>query len=245
MIEIEVCANSVESIIAAAKGGAKRVEICANLEQGGTTPPLSWVQYSIEHTDLQTFAIIRPRESDFLYSENEYITMKSDIISFGEVGAHGIVIGLLTQEGKVDVVRSKKLVDLAKSYNMSVTFHRAIDRTVNIMDAIEDIIDIGCDRILTSGGMNTAIEGKDIIKQMIEKANGRIGILPGSGIDENNIKEITDYLGVKEIHGSFREIRKSRMNYLKNDLGAYENEYTYKVTSAQKIIMAIERANNV
>lgn len=245
MIEIEVCAASIESIIEAAKGGAKRVEICANLEKGGTTPPLSWIEFSCNTPDIQTFTLIRPREGDYIYSENEFQSMKRDIIHCGQAGCDGVVIGILTEDGKVDIPRCKELVDLAKEYNMSVTFHRAIDRTENILDAMEDIILLGCDRILTSGGAKTAMEGKQTLKRMIDLVDERIIIMPGSGINEDNIFELSGYLGVEEYHGSFREIRKTKMKYLKTGVDSYENEYTYQVSSAKKIRTALNNANNL
>lgn len=243
MINIEVCASSIESIAAAVDGGAKRVELCANFEKGGTTPPQSWIHYSLEYADIQTFTLIRPRESDFIYSEIEFQTMKRDIIDCGKAGAHGVVIGILKADGRVDTSRCKELIDIAKSYNMSVTFHRAIDRSANIMQAMEDIISLGCDRILTSGGKKTAMEGKYIIKEMIDIAQERIRILPGSGISEDNIYELSQYLGVDEYHGSFREKVESKMEYIKTDIDSYESEYTYYTSSAQKIRQAIKNAN--
>ena len=245
MIEIEVCASSVESVIAAKEGGAKRVELCANLEKGGTTPPLSWIKISANISDLQIFTLIRPREGDFLYSENEFNAMKRDIIDCGEAKCDGVVIGILTEDGKVDIARCKELIEIAKSYNMSVTFHRAIDRSINIFDAMEDIISLGCDRILTSGGFPTAIEGKEILKKMIELAGDRIIIMPGSGINEDNIEELSDYLGVSEFHGSFTSIQKSRMKYINSTIDSFENECTFKISSSERIRAALNKVNKV
>lgn len=242
---IEVCASSVESILEAKKGGAQRIELCDNLPSGGTTPPLSWIELSCQTSDLQTFVLIRPREGDYLYTESEFQTMKRDIQHCGEAGCQGVVIGILTEDGKVDMPRSKELVDLAKSYNMQVTFHRAIDRAVDIIEAMENIIALGCDRILTSGGYPTAMEGKDKLKEMVKLADGRVIILPASGINEDNAAPLAEYLGVKEVHGSFRTTRNSKMKYQTSAVASIKEEYTSQVSSAEKIKIALERLNKL
>lgn len=245
MIKLEVCAGSIESVIAAQQGGAARVELCDNLVEGGTTPPQSWIEKSIQTAGLQTFVIIRPRGGDFLYSDNEFVMMKEDIHNCGKSGAHGVVIGILTEDGKVDMDRNAELVAIAKEYGMQVTFHRAIDRTENIFEAMEDVITLGCNRILTSGGKRTVEEGKEVIKEMIEKSEGRIIILPGSGISEDNIADLARYLKVEEFHGTFRSRVETKMKFIKEGLGSYEDEYTTLVSSAEKIKMAINNANNI
>lgn len=245
MITIEVCASSIESIIAAKEGGAQRVELCDNLAKGGTTPPLSWIEFSCKTPDLQTFVLIRPREGDYLYSENEFLSMKRDIQHCGEARCHGVVIGILTEDGKVDIPRNKELIDLAKSYNMQVTFHRAIDRTINVFEAMKDIISLGCDRILTSGGYPTAIEGKGVLRKMIELADEKVIILPASGINEDNIAPLAKHLGVKEYHGSFRTIAQSKMKYQTDKVDSLENEYTSQVSSAEKIKQAFRNLNKL
>lgn len=245
MITIEVCASSIESINAAKDAGAQRIELCTNLEGGGTTPPLSWIEYSSQLPDLQTFVLIRPREGDYLYSESEFLSMKRDIQHCGEAGCHGVVIGLLTEEGKVDKPRSKELIDIAKSYNMQVTFHRAIDRTRDIIEATRDIISLGCHRILTSGGYPTAIEGKEVLKKMINISDGKVIILPASGINENNIAELAQYLGVKELHGSFRTTVKSEMKYQTSAISSIHSEYTSQASSAEKIKIAFQNLNKL
>lgn len=244
MIQLEVCAASIESVIEAARGGASRVELCDNLKDGGTTPPLSWIEESVKQTDIQIFTLIRPRGGDFLYSDLEHLTMNKDVIHCGEAGCHGVVIGILTPEGKVDKARCSELIKIARTYNMSVTFHRAIDRTENIFEAMEDVIELGCDRILTSGGASTALEGKETLQKMIRQANGRIIILPGSGINENNMAELARDLQTNEFHGSFRTIRESKMKFIKEGVDSFESDYSTMVSSSEKIREALQNANN-
>lgn len=245
MIKLEICTSSLESALQAVKAGAKRIELCDNLKEGGTTPPLSWAEEIIQSYDIQVFILIRPLGGDFLYTDNEYSTMKRDINHFAKAGCRGIVIGILTKKGKVDKERTRQLVELAKSYNMSVTFHRAIDRTENIFDAMEDIIELGCDRILTSGGTKNTIEGKETIKKMIDQANSRIIIMPGGGINENNIRQLAQYTKAKELHGSFSCIKKTEMTFIKSTVDSYENDYTTQVSSSEKIKKAIEQIKDL
>lgn len=242
MIQIEVCASSIESVVQAVKGGASRIELCASLGEGGITPPLSWIEHSIKNTDLQVFTLIRPRGGDFLYSDNEYLMMKKDIVHCGEAGCHGVVLGLLTADGKVDKERTAELTELAKNFNMSVTFHRAIDRTQDLFKSVEDIIEIGCDRILTSGGKTSAIEGKDEVKKMIDIAKERIIIMPGGGVNEDNIVELVNYLKTKEFHGSFRTMVPSRMLYRSD---TFKEDYTTMPSSAERIKNIIELVNRL
>lgn len=242
MVKLEICASSIESVLEAERGGATRVELCDNLSEGGTTPPLSWIQFSTQNTNIQIFVIIRPRGGDFLYSDNEFITMKEDIIHCGKAGCHGVVLGILTKEGKVDKKRCSELIKIAKECNMSVTFHRAIDRTKDILEAMEDIISLGCDRILTSGGRESVEEGKDMIKEMISQSRGRITIMPGGGINENNIVALSKYLKTNEFHGSFRTEIASKMLYRSE---VFENDYTTMVSSSEKIKEALKRVNQI
>lgn len=242
---LENCSNSVQSSIEAQKGGAIRVELCDNLAEGGTTPSLSQIQLTRENIDIQLNVIIRPRGGDFLYSDLEFESMKQDIHHCGKSKCDGVVIGILNADGTVDIERNKILVNIAREYNMSVTFHRAFDRCADLFKSLEDIINLGCDRILTSGGRKTALEGKEVIKKLIEQANGRIIIMPGSGINENNITELVEATGLIEFHGSFRSRYNGKMQYQTELLDSYEEEYTILQTDAQKVKLAIENANKL
>lgn len=242
---LENCSNSIQSSIEAQKGGAIRVELCDNLAEGGTTPSLSQIQLTRENIDIQLNVIIRPRGGDFLYSDLEFESMKQDIHHCGKSKCDGVVIGILNADGTVDIERNKILVNIAREYNMSVTFHRAFDRCADLFKSLEDIINLGCDRILTSGGRKTALEGKEVIKKLIEQANGRIIIMPGSGINENNIAELVEATGLIEFHGSFRSRYNGKMQYQTELLDSYDEEYTILQTDAQKVKLAIENANKL
>lgn len=245
MIKLEVCSNSVQSSIEAQRGGAIRVELCDNLMEGGTTPSLSQIELSIQYTDIEINTIIRPRGGDFIYSDIEFETMKRDIEICGDAKCDGIVIGILNNDASIDKKRSEKLISIAHKYGMNVTFHRAFDRCANLQKSLEEIVQLGCNRILTSGGMPTALEGKKIIRQLIEQADNRIIIMPGGGITENNISELVRSTGLKEFHGSFRSSYKGGMDYTQNNVNKnIEEEYYFLQTDAKRVRLAIDNANS-
>lgn len=245
MITLEICSNSVQSSIEAQKGGAVRVELCDNLADGGTTPALSQIELTRKNTDIQLNTIIRPRGGDFLYSDLEFEIMKKDIRHCGKAGCDGVVIGILNNDGSIDRKRNEELIKIAHSYKMSVTFHRAFDRSFDLKKSLEDIINLGCDRVLTSGGKKTALEGKAIIKDLITQAEDRIIIMPGSGITENNIIELVKETGLKEFHGSFRSLYRGKMEYINKEIGNLDEEYSILLTDSDKVKLAIERANSI
>ncbi len=244
MITLEVCANSVQSAIEAQKGGAVRVELCDNLTEGGTTPSLSQIETTRQIADIQLNVLIRPRNGDFLYSDLEFETMKKDIHHCGQVKCNGVVFGILNPDGFIDKNRNKELLDIAKKYSMSATFHRAFDRCANLSESLEDIINLGFDRILTSGGKKTAPEGADILKGLIQQASDRIIIMPGGGITENNITDLVRITGLKEFHGSFRSLYRGAMKYISPEFDDIKEEYSIMQTDAAKVKQAIENANN-
>ena len=184
----EICANSVASCIAAQKGGADRVELCAGIPEGGTTPSYGMIKSARESISIALNVIIRPRGGDFLYSQEELREMTYDIKVARELGADGLVFGCLRPDGYVDVEAMKPLMEAAG--DTPVTFHRAFDHCSNPFHALEDIIELGCTRILTSGCRPTALEGADLLCQLVEKASDRIIIMPGCGVKEDNIAEI-------------------------------------------------------
>lgn len=234
---LEICANSVESAIKAQKGGAQRVELCDNIYEGGTTPSSGAIKFAREKLTIDLNIIIRPRGGDFYYSDEEFEIMKEDISFAKKLGVDGIVIGLLNPDGSIDVTRTKLLVELANP--MPVTFHRAFDVCLEPFKALEDIIECGCTRILTSGQKNKAFEGTDLIQQLIQKANERIIIMPGSGIDESNIAEIYSKTKANEFHASLRKKHASKMQFKKD--GVYMNgfpqldEYEISVTDPERV----------
>ncbi len=203
---IEVCANSYVSAMEAFKGGAQRVELCQDLENGGTTPSAAVIQLTVEQLKKEgadVFVLIRPRAGHFIYSDLEFEVMKRDILFCKRNDVDGVVIGLLTPEGKIDISKTSSLVELAQP--MQVTFHRAFDYVTDPFEALEQIIALGIQRILTSGQQATALEGTALIQQLIEKANDRIIIMPGSGINSRNIKRLAQLTHAKEVHLSAKK----------------------------------------
>ena len=215
--QLEICANSVLSALQAQDGGADRVELCQNLDAGGTTPSLGQVWLARAGLSIGMHVLIRPRAGDFLYSELEFLEMKSDIMFCKEAKCDGVVIGILLADGQVDTVRMAELIELARP--MQVTFHRAFDRCDDPFEALEVIINLGCDRLLTSGMKNTAAEGAETIARLVEKAQGRIELMPGSGINEQNITQIAQSTGATSFHSSAKVELKSEMDYANDDVG--------------------------
>ncbi|MBF0576558.1 copper homeostasis protein CutC [Dysgonomonas sp. GY617] len=248
MVTVEVCANSVQSAIEAQKGGAVRVELCGNLCDGGTTPAQSQIELTRNHIEIDLNVIIRPRGGDFLYDDLDFESMKSDIITCGELHCNGVVIGILDENGNVDINRNGILVELAKKYGLSTTFHRAFDRVCNIQSALEDVIGLGCDRILTSGGKQTAFDGRNVLKELVDLAGDRIAIMAGAGVKESNVRELVHTTGVKEVHGTFQTLRKGGMKYSNpNFPDNYNNsgysEYSFLVSDSDRIKEIVKSAN--
>lgn len=200
--KLEVIGFTIEGCSIAQDAGAHRIELCDNPADGGTTASYGFIKAARKKLHSDLFPIIRPRGGDFLYNDEEFEIMKTDIKICKELGCDGVVIGMLTKENKIDKKRCIALVELA--YPLGVTFHRAFDRTVDPFEALEDIIEIGCERILTSGQKQNAFDGAELIKQLIQKADDRIIIMPGSGVRSDNISSIAKSTGAFEFHSSAR-----------------------------------------
>lgn len=235
-IMIEVCVDSVESAIASQVGGADRVELCDNLIEGGTTPSDGAIAVARERLTIKLHVIIRPRGGDFCYSDLEYEIMRRDILRCKELGADGVVIGLLTPDGDIDVARSRALVALARP--LAVTFHRAFDMAREPYQALEDVIAAGADRLLTSGQEPSVIEGIDMIAELVQRASGRISIMPGCGTERNMHKAIA-LSGAHEFHVTGFGTVESPMRYRNPRIymgGAlYPPEYSRQVVDPGKI----------
>jgi copper homeostasis protein len=210
-VTLEIAVFSVQSALDAIQAGADRIELCENPNEGGTTPSYGSLLAMSKQQTVPVFPIIRPRGGDFLYTDTEYQIMKQDIIVAKELGFKGVVIGLLNSDGRIDKTRTAELVSLAKP--MQVTFHRAFDRCVDPIQGLEDIIETGCHRILTSGQVPNVANALPLIKKLVGQANGRIVIMPGSGVRANNINEILQQTGVVEIHSSARKNNPSKMEF--------------------------------
>ncbi|HMK16935.1 MAG TPA: copper homeostasis protein CutC [Chitinophagaceae bacterium] len=209
---IEIATSDFLTTKSAVEGGADRIELCANLAEGGTTPSYAHIKKCREAFDISLFPIIRPRGGDFLYTKDEFEIMKNDIKLCKELGCEGIVIGLLNMDGTIDMTRTSELIELA--YPLEVTFHRAFDRCKDPFAALEELIEIGCQRILTSGQKPTVSEGVDLIAGLNKKADDRIIILPGSGVRKDNIKMLAEKTGCIEFHSSLRGKAKSPMQFI-------------------------------
>lgn len=195
---LEVCIDSVESAIAAQKGGAQRVELCADLERGGTTPSAGMIRVVREGISIALHSMIRPRPGDFCYSDYEFDIMVRDVEVAKQLGADGVVFGILTSRGTIDTERARKLVELARP--LSVTFHRAIDDCMDLLKAIEDLKEIGVNRVLTSGGKTNVADGIETLKTLVENSGPSLRVMAGGGITFENVRDVVSRSGVREVH---------------------------------------------
>ncbi|MDY6875813.1 MAG: copper homeostasis protein CutC [Chloroflexota bacterium] len=234
---LEACVDSVAAAIAAQKGGADRIELCANLLEGGTTPSMGMIQLTRKNIDIDMNVMIRPRGGDFCYSDSEFEVMKFDIEQAKNLGANGLVFGLLTEDGSVDMERMGTLVEIARP--LSVTFHRAFDMARDPYEVLENLIRLEVDRILTSGQEISALEGLDLITNLVKKAGDRIIVMPGGGISERNIKKIVEQSGAEEVHVAAPVSVESSMKYRNTRcfMGGELRppEFTLAVTDAHRI----------
>ncbi|MBN9299913.1 MAG: copper homeostasis protein CutC [Filimonas sp.] len=209
---LEIAVFNITAAINAANAGADRIELCENGYEGGTTPSYGTLKQVIEKISIPVFPIIRPRGGDFLYSADEFSCMLADVQLCKELGYTGVVLGLLNADGTIDKKRTSQLTALA--YPMEVTFHRAFDRCVRPLEALTDVIDAGCQRILTSGQFPEAPGGIALIKQLVTAAQDDIIIMPGSGVRSNNIVSLLQETGAVEIHSSARTNIPSSMEFI-------------------------------
>lgn len=221
---IEIATTDLESTRMAVEGGADRIELCAALSDGGTTPSYGTIRRCKELFSVSIFPIIRPRGGDFLYTDDEYQSMCDDVQICKELGCEGVVIGSLLKNGEIDKIRTARLIE--RAYPMSVTFHRAFDRCVDPFAALNLLIEIGCERILTSGQRNTALEGVVLIAALQKESAGRIIIMPGSGVRADNIKALSNQTGCTEFHASLRATKSSNMEFVHPSFYDAEGSYT-------------------
>ncbi len=210
--KLEICCFNLDSAVIAADAGADRVELCADPAAGGTTPGIGLIKTVRKKIGIELYPIIRIRGGDFLFSEEELDVMLHEVHACKQAGCEGVVIGMLLPDGRVDRINASRLVE--KAYPMEVCFHRAFDWTRNPFEALEDIIETGCERILTSGQQPTAIMGATLIKDLILQADGRIQIMPGSGIRAENISDLKNETGATQFHSSARTLKKTNMEFI-------------------------------
>lgn len=208
---VEIVVYNIESAMNAQKGGADRIELCDNPAEGGTTPSYGTIEQARQNLSIDVFIMIRPRGGDFAYTNYEYHAMKKDIEACKRLSVDGVVLGLLKADGTLDKERCRKLIEYARP--LKVTCHRAFDMTRDPFEALEDCIEVGFDRILTAGQQAQALKGAALIGELVRKANGRIAIMAGSGVNEATVQDIVKASGVTEIHFSATSSRESVMAY--------------------------------
>ena len=241
---LEVCAGSITSALNASKGGAHRVELCDNLSVGGTTPSPGIIRQAVSLLNIPVFVLVRPRAGDFLYSDDEFEAMKDDILFCKDHGAEGVVLGLLKPDGTVDMERTGELIRLA--HPMQVTFHRAFDMIPDAYQAMEDIIRLGINRILTSGQAASALSGADLIAELLSIADNRIIIMPGGGITEENVTTLLNITRAKEVHASLRSTVESAMQFknVKSFMGKTgSDEYVWLESDPEKVRRLLSEIN--
>lgn len=208
---IEVCIDNLESLHLAIEGGANRIELCSSLALGGLTPSFGMMKQAAKLSTVPVYAMIRPRQGDFLYDDDDVESMLYDIDAAAEAGLQGIVFGILTAEGNIDIRKCARIVNHAKLNGLGVTFHRAIDQCHDHRQALENIIELGCERVLTSGLASNALAGVDVIAEMVQVADGRLSIMAGAGVSSDNVEAIVTQARVKEVHLSGKSTRASHM----------------------------------
>jgi len=211
MITCEVCVEGLPGAIAASEGGGHRIELCTGLVEGGTTPSPGTLGLVLERVGLDVVVLVRPRGGDFLYSQSEVDTILRDVEAVRKAGAFGIATGALTRDGSVDEGAMRRIREAAGP--LSVTFHRAFDMTRDPWEALDALVHLGVDRVLTSGHARSAPEGRERIREAVERAGGRISIMPGGGLREGNVREVVRYTGVTEVHFTAFAESESPMTY--------------------------------
>jgi len=239
---VEACVDSIESALAAAAGGAHRIELCANLVEGGTTPSAGTLATCRLRLRIPIFVLVRPRGGDFLYSAAELGVMLEDIRRVKDAGAHGVVVGVLRADGTIDAERTRQLIAAARP--LAVTFHRAFDVSRDAGEALETLIGLGVERVLTSGQAAAAPQGADAIARLVRRAAGRIGVLPGGGITPENVEALVRSTGVAEVHLTGAVAKRSDMAFRAPQVeignAAPRSAYEWSVTDAEQIRRVVE-----
>jgi len=230
---IEIATTDFITTQSAVEGGADRIELCAALTEGGTTPSHGMIKKCRQTFSVQLFPIIRPRGGDFYYTDEEYEIILTDILLCKQLGCDGVVIGLLKKDGSLPVKKTAKLIQAA--YPMEVTFHRAFDRCKEPFETLEELIEIGCTRLLTSGQQPAAPQGIDMIAKLVKAADERIIIMPGSGVRKENIKELAEKTGAVEFHSSLRSKQKSKMEFIHPAFAESEESYTNAAIDVEEV----------
>jgi len=236
---LEIAANSVASALAAQEGGAGRVELCTALELGGLTPSHAQIALAREHLRIPLYVLIRPRAGDFLYSDLECEMMQRDIETCVALGCDGVVLGVLDADGRVDTARCRTLI--AAAGKLGVTFHRAFDLSRDPAQALEDILALGCERILTSGAQASAPEGEALIRELVVQAAGRLAVMPGAGVTAQNVAALAAATGAHEFHASAKRQLPSGMQHWRTPLSDMEaGELRSDVAQVRALVAALQ-----
>ncbi|ROR25367.1 copper homeostasis protein CutC [Vibrio crassostreae] len=236
-IEIEVCIDNLESLHNALEGGANRIELCSSLALGGLTPSFGMMKQAARISSVPVYAMIRPRQGDFIFDDDDMLSMLEDIEACASAGLDGVVLGVLAPNGSIDIPKMQQLADKARSLKLGITFHRAIDQSSDFQTALEQVIELGCERILTSGLAVNAEQGIDVLTAMVKQADGRIDIMAGAGVNAANAKTIQSTTQVPALHLSGKSTRPSLMKSNSNAQMGHDDvdDYQIPVTDASKI----------
>ncbi|CAK1707630.1 copper homeostasis protein CutC [Vibrio crassostreae] len=236
-IEIEVCIDNLESLHNALAGGANRIELCSSLALGGLTPSFGMMKQAARISSVPVYAMIRPRQGDFIFDDDDMLSMLEDIEACASAGLDGVVLGVLAPNGSIDIPKMQQLADKARSLKLGITFHRAIDQSSDFQTALEQVIELGCERILTSGLAVNAEQGIDVLTAMVKQADGRIDIMAGAGVNAANAKTIQSTTQVPALHLSGKSTRPSLMKSNSNAQMGHDDvdDYQIPVTDASKI----------
>ena len=234
---LEICTDSVAGALAAAGCGANRIELCAGMVEGGTTPSRGSIEAVREHSDLDLVILIRPRGGDFLYSGDELEVMRRDIECAGDAGADGIAVGVLTAAGEIDVPRMRELA--ARARPMRITCHRAFDMAQEPRRALQTLVDLGIDRVLTSGQRRTATEGIGLLAELVALAGEQIAVMPGGGVCAHNVRHLIATTGARAVHCSARGRHRSGMTYRNPECSmasaASPGEFEHGITDPEEV----------
>jgi len=232
-MKLEICLDNYESLKIAANHGADRIELCASLKEGGLTPPLSFIEAALK-VGPTIFVNIRPRSCDFLYTGDELEMMHSDIHTAKKAGAPGVVFGVLTESGEIDVPAMKSLMKAAQG--LDVTFHRAVDQVRDVYAAIDTCVELGVTRILSSGQKKSAYEGIETLAKMVQYANRRVMIMAAAGLNPSNVREIIERTRVDEVHGSAATFRRSHMKCIIDEAKVGDgDDFSLKITDGEAV----------
>jgi copper homeostasis protein len=239
-IVFELCAETLDACLAAREGGASRIELCSGLSEGGLTPSHGLVRAAIGQSGLPVHVLIRPRGGDFLYSAAELAVMRDDIAHVKSLGAAGVVLGVLAADATADIAATRSLVELARP--MQVTFHRAFDATASLSAALEDVIAIGCDRVLTSGGRPDVVAGAQTLADLVRQAGGRIDIAVGGGLRLQNAASLSRTTGATHFHGSLRRRLIARSAGTAGDTTSTSSRYVVEADAVRGVIHRLQDA---